>query len=196
MPIALAAQYSWNVGAEQDGETFKADFVRNSEKYVDEEFFGGVSVSRLLYRMGNYYLLEPERVHVGTISAEMFRLPLDETKYAYFYDLKEFGDEFYFNNVVDYVNKVLADIKKLEFDEQTKREIILNSEMVILAAEQCKLRIGCEMTNEKLDELIALSDRLAEEFHELWNMRNYEQGVLIFKSQIIDRKNELAALKK
>ncbi len=196
VPIALCGQYGWNTGVEQDGETFKADFIHDSEKYVDEEFFGGASVSRLLYRMGNYYLLEPERVHVGTISAEMFRFPLAETKYAYFYDLKDIGDEFYFNNVVDYVKKVLSDIKKFKFDEQTKREIILNSEMVILAAEQCKLRIGCEMSNEKLDELIALSDRLAMEFHELWNMRNFEQGVEIFKSQIINRKNELVALKK
>lgn len=196
VPIALAAQYSWNVGAEQDGESFKADFIRNSEKYVDEVIFGGVPVSRLLYRMGNYYLLEPERVHVGTISAEMFRFPLSESKYAYFYDLKEFGDEFYFNNVTEYVTKILADIRKLDFDEQLKAEIILNSEMVILSSEQCKVRIGCELSNEKLDELIALSDRLAEEFHKLWNRRNFEQGVDIFKSQIIDRRNELEALKK
>ncbi len=196
VPIALCGQYGWNTGVEQDGETFKADFIHNSEKYVDEEIFGGVSVSRLLYRMGNYYLLEPERVHVGTICGEMFRFPLTETKYAYFYDLKDIGDEFYFNNVIDYVNKVIADIKKLSFDEQIKREIILNSEMVILSAEQCKLRIGCEMSNEKLDELISLSDRLAEEFHELWNKRNFERGVEIFKTQIIDRRNELVALKK
>lgn len=196
VPIALCGQYGWNTGAEQDGETFKADFIRNSEKYVDEVIFGGVPVSRLLYRMGNYYLLEPERVHVGTISAEMFRFPLSESRYAYFYDLKEFGDEFYFNNVVEYVNKILADIQKLEFDEQIKREIILNSEMVILSAEQCKIRIGYEFSNEKLDELIELSDKLAEEFHELWNMRNFERGVEIFKSQITDRKNELLALKK
>lgn len=196
IPIALCGQYGWNTGAEQDGETFKADFIRNSEKYVDEEFFGGISVSRLLYRMGNYYLLEPERVHVGTISGEMFRFPLDESKYAYFYDLKEFGDEFYFNNVVEYVNKILADIKKLDFDQQIKREIILNSEMVILSAEQCKIRCGYELPNEKLDELISLSDRLAKEFYELWIMRNFERGVEIFKTQIEDRKNELVALKK
>lgn len=196
VPIALAAQYSWNVGAEQDGETFKADFIRNSEKYVDEEIFGGVPVSRLLYRMGNYYLLEPERVHVGTISAEMFRFPLSESKYAYFYDLKEFGDEFYFNNVTEYVTKILEDIKKLDFDEQLKAEIILNAEMVILSSEQCKIRIGNELSNEKLDELISLSDKLAEEFHQLWNKRNFQRGVEIFKSQIIDRRNEMATLKK
>ena len=196
VPIALCGQYGWNTGAEQDGETFKADFIRNSEKYVDEEIFGGVSVSRLLYRMGNYYLLEPERVHVGTMCGELFRFPLSESRYAYFYDLKEFGDEFYFNNVTEYVNKVLSDIKKLEFDEQLKAEIILNSEMVILSSELCKVRMGYELSNEAIDELVALSERLAKEFHKLWNRRNFEKGVEIFKSQMEDRRNELLALKK
>ena len=196
VPIALCGQYGWNTGAEQDGETFKADFIRNSEKYVDEEIFGGVPVSRLLYRMGNYYLLEPERVHVGTMCGELFRLPLNESRYAYFYDIKECGDEFYFNNVTEYVNKVLSDIKKLDFDEQLKSEIILNSEMVILSSELCKIRMGYKFSNEKLDELIVLSDRLAKEFYELWIRRNFEKGVEIFKSQIETRKNELVALKK
>ena len=196
VPIALCGQYGWNTGAEQDGETFKADFIRNSEKYVDDEIFGGVPVSRLLYRMGNYYLLEPERVHVGTMCGELFRLPLNESRYAYFYDIKECGDEFYFNNVTEYVNKVLSDIKKLDFDEQLKSEIILNSEMVILSSELCKIRMGYKFSNEKLDELIVLSDRLAKEFYELWIRRNFEKGVEIFKSQIETRKNELVALKK
>ena len=196
VPIALCGQYGWNTGAEQDGETFKADFIRNSEKYVDEEIFGGVPVSRLLYRMGNYYLLEPERVHVGTMCGELFRLPLNESRYAYFYDIKECGDEFYFNNVTEYVNKVLSDIKKLDFDEHLKSEIILNSEMVILSSELCKIRMGYKFSNEKLDELIVLSDRLAKEFYELWIRRNFEKGVEIFKSQIETRKNELVALKK
>ena len=50
-PIALAGQYAWNTGAPQDGESFKADFIRNAEAFVDGFAFGGARLSRLLYRM-------------------------------------------------------------------------------------------------------------------------------------------------
>ena len=195
VPAALCGQYGWNTGAEQDGETFKADFIRKSEKYVDEEFFDGASVSRLLYRMANYYLLEPERVHVGTICGQLIHLPLTESKYAYFYDIKEFADEFYFNNVTEYVGKVLADIEKLSFDDILKREIILNSKMVIFASELCKVRIGYEPADEETDKLVSLADWMVKEYRELWLKRNFERGVEIFENHIINRKNELIALK-
>lgn len=196
VPIALNGQYAWNIGAEQDGETFKADFIHASEEYVDKFAFGGAKVSRLMYRMGNYYLLEPERVHVGTMCGEMLsRLPIPQTKYAHLYDLKDSGDNFYFDNVIEYVNKVMADFKAVDFDPIMKREILLNSKMVILSAETCKIRIGTKLSNEKLDELIAMIDEILPEFHELWCMRNYEKGVEIFESALNQRRCELAALK-
>lgn len=195
VPCALAGQYMWNIGAEQDGETFKADFIRAAEDYVDEFVFGGAKVSRLMYRMSNYYLLEPERVHVGTMCGEILSCPISETGFEIFFDLKDCGDEFYFNNVSEYVKKVLADIEKVDFDPQMKREIILNSKMVILSSEICKLRIGSKMTADELDGLISLTDWILSEFRELWLERNFEKGVEYYEDVLIKRKAELVELK-
>ncbi|MBQ7119694.1 MAG: family 20 glycosylhydrolase [Oscillospiraceae bacterium] len=196
VPIALCGQYGWNTGAEQDGETFKADFIRNSEDYVDEFFFGGVKVARFMYRMANYYLLEPERVHVGTMCGAMFQYPITQTNYAYLYDMADSGDAFYFDNVIGYVEKILPDIEKLDFDEQHKREIILNSKMIILAAEMNKLRIGVSLREERVRELLTLSEYIEKEYYDLWCRRNYEKGVELFLSFVADRKKDLQNLLK
>lgn len=196
VPAALMGQYAWNIGVEQDGETFKADFIRAAEDFVDENVFAGAKVARLMYRMGNYYLLEPERVHVGTMSAQLMLPPLPQTKYAHLYDLKDSGDEFYFNNVIEYVRKVLADIKNVEFDEQLKREIVLNSNMVILGAALCKIRIGNKLPKDEIRELIALIDWILPEYHELWCKRNYEKGVELYEKVLSARRAELVEIEK
>ena len=180
VPIALCGQYGWNTGVQQDGETFKADFIRNAEHYVDTEVFGGTPVARLMYRLSNYYLLEPERVHCGTMCGLLFRHPITVSKYAYFFDLKDSGDSFYFDNVVSYVRKIMADVEKLDFDSVAKREILLNANMVILASELCSLRIGAPLSPERKQQLLALIDRIAEEHPVLWKIHNFPKGSEIF----------------
>ena len=194
-PIALAGQYGWNIGAPQDGETFKADFIRNAEDFTDEIFFGGEKVSRLMYRMANYYLLEPERVHVCTMSAKYLAIPLAETRCAHLFDLKDSGDDFYFDNVIDYVRRVMADIEKLEFDDLLKREIRLTAQMIELGAEICKVKLHPDKSADKADDLVALIDRIMPEYIEIWNLRNYEMGIARFRDNIYARRAELLALK-
>jgi len=194
-PIALSGQYGWNTGARQDGETFKADFIREAEAFTDDVFFGGAPVSRLMYRMANYYLLEPERVHVCTMSANQLTLPMHETKYAHLFDLKDSGDDFYFDNVIDYIRKVQADIEKLTFDERFKREIRLTVWMIELGAEICKVKLHLEESVDRVDELVALIDKILPEHIEIWNYRNYEMGVARFLDQLKARRAELLALK-
>jgi len=193
-PIALAGQYGWNTGAPQDGESFKADFIHNSEDFVDEFFFGGVKVSRLMYRMANYYLLEPERVHVCTMSAKQLCLPLNETKYAHIFDLKDSGDDFYFDNVIDYVRRVMADIEKLEFDALLKREIRLTAQLIELGAEVCKVKLHPEQSAGDAPRLAAMIDDILPEFRELWFIRNFERGIERFEGYLKSRRDELLAL--
>lgn len=195
VPCALAGQYAWNIGEEQNGETFKADFIRDSERYVDETIFGGVAVSRLMYRIANYYLLEPERVHVGTMCGQLFRFPINVTQFIHLYDLKDSGDAFYFENVKNYVKSILSDIDKLDFDTYLKREIILNSRMVILSSDICKLRLGYKMSDSELDNLLEEIDFISAEYYELWCNRNYEKGVQDFINQLAARKKEIQNLK-
>ena len=196
VPCALAGQYGWNVGEEQNGENFKADFIRNAERFTDEIAFGGAKVSRLLYRMANYYLLEPERVHVGSMCGQLFKLPLNTTKFNHLYDLKDSGDVFYFDNVTAYVKKVLSDIEAVDFDESLKREIILNSRSVILSSELCKIRLGEKLSAEKINELIKLCDDIEKEYYILWCERNYEKGSENFLGQVKSRRDELKNLMK
>ena len=70
VPAALGAQYAWNVGEPQNGGTLKSHNVRNCEKYIDENVFGGAKVSRWLYKLQQYYLLEPERIHCSTMCGQ------------------------------------------------------------------------------------------------------------------------------
>ena len=195
VPCALSGQYGWNTGAKQDGESFKADFIRNAETFVDEEVFGGAQVSRLMYRMANYYLLEPERIHVCTMSAKHLCLPVSETKYAHLFDLKDSGDDFYFDNVTDYVRRVMADIEKVDFDEQMKREVRWTADAIVLGSELCKVKLHPQESLDKVDELVALIDKVAEEYAELWNFRNYEKGQEKFLTHMQNRRAELLALK-
>ncbi len=194
VPMALCGQYGWNIGAEQNGETFKAEFIHAAEKFVDDTVFGGVSVSRLLYRMSNYYLLEPERVHVGTMCAEIFYQPLHETEHAPYFDLAVCGDDFYFDNVITYTQQLIGQFKELPICDKIKRHIVVNAQMVVLASEYCKIRMSGSVTAEKKAELAALSDWIGAEFRELWLMDNFEMGIRIYLDALESRKEELLAL--
>ena len=194
-PIALSGQYGWNTGKPQDGESFKADFIRNAEVFVDETFFGGAPVSRLMYRMANYYLLEPERVHVCTMSAKQLTLPMSETRYAHLFDMKDSGDDFYFDNVTDYVRRVMADIEKLSFDELFKREIRLTAQLIELGSEVCKVKLHPQASIEKAQELADMIDHILPEYTEIWNIRNYEMGIERFVGYLKARRDEMRAMK-
>lgn len=193
-PIALAGQYGWNVGAPQDGETFKADFIRSAETFVDEYAFGGAPLSRLLYRMANYYLLEPERVHVCTMCAKELCLPVSQTRYAHLFDLKDSGDDFYFDNVTAYVRKIMADIEKLPLDDWYKREIRLTAQLIELGSELCKVKLHPGASIAEAHALAGGIDCLAAEYEALWRHRNYEKGVERFTKELIARRDELRAL--
>ena len=178
----------------QDGETFKADFIRDAEDFVDEIAFGGVKLSRLLYRMANYYLLEPERIHCATWCGRQLMLPISQTKFVYLYDLKDCGDDFYFDNVTAYVRKVMADIEQLSFDETLKREIRLTAELIELGSEICKVKMHPEASASKAQELADRIVRLLPEYKALWDLRNYEKGIERSYNQFVSRVKELRAL--
>lgn len=193
-PIALAGQYGWNPGKQQDGESFKAEYIRNAETFVDDFAFNGVPLSRLLYRMANYYLLEPERVHVCTMCAKEMILPLNETRYAHLFDLKDSGDDFYFDNVTAYVRRVMDDIEKLPVDPLLLREIRMTAQLIILGSELCKVKLHPDASRQEAGELADMIDRLLPEFKALWNIRNYEKGIERFYGYLVSRRDELQAL--
>ncbi len=195
VPLALSAQYCWNAGEVQNGENHKNEYVRASEEYIDNNIFGGVKVSRHLRHLQQYYLLEPERIHCRTMCGMMIRYPIDVTVCEPFFDLKECGDEFYFDNITAYVRKCISNIEVLSFDETLKRQTVLNAKMVILSSEICKIRIDGTAPFAKLEELICLTDEICEEYIFLWDKDNFPEGKEFFLKQLRDRKEELENLK-
>ena len=193
LPAAIAGQYAWNVGAEQNGETFKPHFVRGAKKFIDDIVFDGKNVSEYLYRAANYYLLEPDRVHCGTMCGELLAQPLDSRTYAGWFDIAEWPDDFYYDNVVNYMKKIVDDFSKIDFDETIKREMRVNCLMTIISAELCKVRISQKVTKEKYNELCALIDETIKEHCELWTIRNYPKGLEVSLGVLEKRRAELLA---
>lgn len=192
IPAALGGQYGWSVGEEQNGENFKVEFIRGAMNFVDTFRFGGVKVSDLLYRASNYYLLEPDRIHCGTMCGQLFPFPIEKTGYFHLFDLKNYGEvDFYFNNVIRYMNEISVDVAALDFDSQYKREILVNIKSVILSAEICKVRMNKTLSSEHAKELISDIDGVFSEFSELWKMRNYEDGLTTFLGVLKSRRAEL-----
>lgn len=194
VPAALAAQYAWEVGEKQNGGCLKNYYIYAAEDYVDENIFHA-KVSRLLYRMQQYYLLEPERIHGSTMAGLIFGKPLTWKEYPGFFDLAKCGDDFYFDNVITYMQKNIEALDKLEFDQRFKREIRVNAQMVILAEETMKIRMSQQVSEEKYEHLCSFIDSIAAEYKELWLYRNYENGVEGFLEQLADKKKELAMLR-
>jgi hypothetical protein len=121
--------------------------------------------------------------------------PISETRYAHLFDLKDSGDDFYFDNVIDYVRRVMADIEKVDFDEQMKREVRWTAKTIELGAEICKLKLHPAESVGKVDGLTAMIDEISAEYQKLWNFRNYEKGIEKFMTNLQKRREELLALK-
>lgn len=191
VPIAVAAEYAWNVGYKQHGGWKKTYFVYNAQQYVDRYVFGA-KISGDMCKLANYYLLEPEREACGSMSAMMMALPLGECIKKDFFDLRQTGDVYMFSNVINYVNTMLARIEEKEFDEIQKREIAVNAKMTVLGAEYMIVRLEKCVSAEKYKELDSLCEWIINERRLLWEMRNYQKGVELYEKMLKERKAELA----
>ncbi len=194
VPAALAGQYAWNVGAEQNGGMLKNDLVYLAEQYVDKYIFG-TKAANLVSRMQNYYTLEPIRVHGSTMCGIMFRKSLAQSKLDGWFDLDEVGNDFYFDNVIWYMERCLAELDKVEnLDEEYRRQIVSNAKMVILAEEFMKVRTHHGTTQDNARRLIAMIDEIYAEHKDLWLTMNYEKGIEDFLGQLEDKKQELLSM--
>ncbi|MBQ7118808.1 MAG: family 20 glycosylhydrolase [Oscillospiraceae bacterium] len=192
IPIALAGMYAWNiVDGECEGIGFGVDYVTAAGEILDKAVFKCEGLSKLLFRMGNYYLLEPIRIPVGTMLGGNFWKPMCETKLYNLFDLDSFDTEFFYGNVIDYTKKTISEIEKLSLDDELKAEIMLNSKMVILSAEICKLRGKKNADKAKVSELCEIIDWMIPEYKRLWLSQNYEKGVEVFIEHLKMHKRDL-----
>lgn len=176
VPIALGAQYAWNTGVEQNGYEIKLPFVHAAQAYVDEYIFGGKRVSHLHYKLAQTYLLEPERIHCSSMCGYSFQLHLNETAIPGFLDLAE-QEPFYYENIIHYLNRIIAETENTDFDTVCKRQTLLDAKFYLLAAELCIIRMQKTACTEKIDELVALIDWITKEHVSLWMEDNFEEGL-------------------
>lgn len=199
VPTALGGQYGWNVGIKQHGGWLKADFIHKAQQYVDENIYKA-KVSRKLYQMANYYLLEPERIHGQTMCFLFVVTPLSKVDYAPFFHLEEIGEDFYFENISRYVTDIMESVQDITCEGDAadrenfalyKRQILVNARMIRLGAEYGLVKLHKQVTREKYEELCALTDQIAGEYRTLWMEENYEKGVEEFEGYLADRAKEL-----
>ncbi len=187
LQVVLAGQYCWNPGWKQQGGWRKNYFVYNAENFLDEFMFGGEKVSRWLRYLGNYFLLEPERLAVSTMCANCLYMPIAEKVKIDFFDADTYGGRWHFDYVIRYMTEGIAEVEKLNFDDIHKREIIVNCKMVIAGAMMYIAKIEGGLTKETSKELVELLEWILDEHQTLWLIRDYEKGMEAFVKVLNDR---------
>ncbi len=198
-PAALGGQYAWNAGAKQDRYMFKTDFIKGAREYTDKVVFEGKPISELMYRLGQYYLLEPQRTPGGTSCMKMIGKPLcDSSCGSPLYggvDYQYFGDDFYFDNLESYMKKAIGCVEETEFDENYKRQILVNSYQALIGIETARIRYHRGSTPEKIDEIIKMIDDNLKEYEVLWDRENFPKGKENFMVMLEGRRSDLVELK-
>lgn len=197
-PMALAGQYAWNSGAEQDRQNFKHEFRYAAFEYLDKFIFGAKGVGEEIYRLGKYYHLEPHKVHGMTLCAINLTIPLDVTKEINsivnpwpVYDLERFDDTFDFENVISYVASIQKRLENIDFNTLLKREILLTCKEIKLGAEIIILKIRKQISSEKKTELLSFIDEIIREHTELWSIRNLIDGIEASTGVLQARRKEI-----
>lgn len=176
VPLALGGQYSWNTGVKQHGGWLKPEFIHYAEKFVDEFVFGA-KLSRTLYRFGNIYEMEPERIHGFTMCKYMLDKPLSDNDFSPFFNLDTVGDEYYFDNIIYALKKLISEVDTIDTDEIWKRSVIVNAKMNLLGAEYAIVKLKKTVTRAKAAELAELSEQTVSEAEKLWLKYNYSMGM-------------------
>ena len=118
------------------------------------------------------------------------RIPLHESR-VFCFDVKKCGEPFFFENIIYYIKRCLDGLCDISFDENLKRQIFVNANMVILSAELNIIRLNECVSKEKKEELSKLIDYIYSEYIILWDKENYPEGKDHFLAQLRDRKKEL-----
>lgn len=195
IPLALAGQFSWDDGGFQNGGKMKRHLTFAAEQYVDEYFFNGENVSRVLRRLAQTYLHETFRAHNGVIADYVFTMPFDATyNRVGDFDILRSGDQFNTENVIWYVNRCLEDLETLTVPEEWKLEIVNAAKKTILANEMYRIRLDKAVTEEKKQELLALMDEIEEEHRKAWIKRYFKAGMEDYINCMNARKADMLAL--
>ena len=163
-PLAYGATMSWNVGDHNNEWAYfeRRTNLEYTRKYLDKYVYkvqNDISLADIVYRLGNYYLVEDMLKFNGT---ELFH---------YLYNMNEITPEKRkgFERVKKYVSELKEELSKVKADEIMLREIKNNCDIVIYIADL--------LSNENKTPDINEKERILKEFEALWLMKNRRSGM-------------------
>ncbi len=193
-PAALGGQYAWNSWKEKKGNGIKLELISAAKEYTDKVVFEGKPISELMCRLGQYYLLEPQRIPSATLSMVTLRRPLSWYSNGAI-DYVKYFDDFYSDNLEFYMTRAIRCVEETDFDENYKRQILVNANQALIAIEIGRIRHHRGSTPEKIDKLIKMIDENLKEYELLWDRENFPQGKENFMVLLREKRTELVSLK-
>ena len=157
---------SWNCLSHNTeiGYNQRADLIYDCKQYLDKYIYNTsseVSLADIVYRLGNFYLLEDCLEFNGTQLMNCLRIPEKLTEQK----IKAFA------RIIPYIEGLLVEIDSVKANEIAIRQIKLNAQMILFtlkyltgAKDECKTKVS---------ELIC-------EFEYLWKLDNRVTGMNIF----------------
>ena len=172
LPIVFGAAMSWNYGSHRTATAYaeRTKTMAMCKQYLDRYIYHTKKgdLADIVFRMGNYYLLEEHLKHNITLLTMYLWNPEKLTK----------GAAKGFARVADYMKDIRAELADVKADELCLREIKQSCDTVILFAET----LSGEIKEESLIRLQAVR----EEFEELWQIRNKKPGMEIYGKMLSD----------
>ncbi|MBQ3124444.1 MAG: family 20 glycosylhydrolase [Clostridia bacterium] len=163
-PAVFGGAMSWKAGLGHPETAFdyRRELIGECKQYTDKYIYGCTgekSLADIVYRMGNYYLLEHAPLHNGTeLDMYMEEEEIPEEKVRAF------------KNVKRYMTELRDELSEVTADETAIREIKVNCDMVIF--------IASKLIGDNLDYKNEF-EALKAEFEELWMMKNHRAGINI-----------------
>lgn len=166
-PLVFGGYVSWNAGDHNTEIAYeeRRNAIEDCKKFLDDYIYHTKkgSLSDIVYRMGNFYLLENKLIFNNTELVVALRNKgkvqvTDSEKKAYV-------------RVAQYMEVLKAELNDVEADETAVREIKSNCDMVIIFA-----KIMSEAYGDMKDEAMKMCD----EFSKLWDLKNHKAGKEIF----------------
>lgn len=154
-PLVFGGSVSWNPW--DSYVMTRAKIINDCKKYLDKYIYkskGEASLGDIVFRMGNYYLVEDSLYNNGTLCCKFLRRPDKYTPTE--------SEKKAFKRVIAYMEDLLKEMDTVEFDANMRAEITTNCNMVILFS---KMLCDELVTKEEIEELKST-------FIELWNREN------------------------
>ncbi len=178
LPLVFGGSASWNSGDCNHEKAYEERRILLGEckAYLDKFIFkteGDTSLADIVYRMGNYYLVEDMPQFNLTELIFYRNNPEDIT-----------ADKIKgFKRVIKYMSEIKEELCGVKADRAMLSEIKLNCEMVILTAE---LMCGN-------NQAVGRTAKMLEDFKKLWNDKNFECGTELFENKMLDLMKKIKA---